>query len=53
MGLLQDFLKRNYVVQLVSKVCGKSLRVLENGVIDCGGESGTACELYTVQVKVG
>ena len=40
----QDFLKTGYVVQLVSKLCGKSLRVLENGVLDCGGDTGTACE---------
>jgi hypothetical protein len=39
-----DFLKTGYVVQLVSKLCGKSLRVLENGVLDCGGDTGTACE---------
>ena len=46
--VLQDFLKAGYVVQVVSKLCGKSLRVLENGVLDCGGETGTACELPNV-----
>ena len=40
----QDFLKTGYVVQLVTKLSGKSLRVLENGVLDCGGHTGTACE---------
>ena len=40
----QDFLKAGYVVQVVSKLCGKSLRILENGTVDCGGESGTACK---------
>ena len=43
--MLQDFLKGGYIVQVVSKLCGKSLRVLENGVVDCAGDSGTACEL--------
>ena len=33
------------MVQFVNKLCGKSLRVLENGAVDCAGESGTACEL--------
>ena len=32
------------MVQLISKLHGKSLRVLENGMVDCGGESGTACK---------
>ena len=40
----QDFLKTGYVVQFFSKLCGKSLRVLENGALDCGGHTGTACE---------
>ena len=43
-NIKQDFLKSGFVVQVVSKVCGRSLRVLENGALDCAGESGTACE---------
>ena len=46
-AVLQDFLKAGYVVQVVSKLCGKSLRVLENGIVDCGGDAGTACEHQT------
>ena len=37
-------MKPGYVIQIVSKVHGKGLRVLENGRVDCGGESGTSCE---------
>jgi hypothetical protein len=44
-----DFLKTGYVVQLVSKLCGKSLRVLENGVLDCGGDTGTACQFQVLR----
>lgn len=32
------------MLQVISKLCGKSLRVLENGVLDCAGDSGTSCE---------
>ena len=42
----QEFLKAGYVVQVISKVCGKSLRVLENGALDCAGDTGTACESH-------
>lgn len=45
LALLQEFLKAGYVVQFVSKLCGRSIRVLERGVVDCAGESGTSCEL--------
>ena len=50
--LLQDFLKGGYIVQVISKLCGKSLRVLENGVVDCAGDAGTACELVHIHVCV-
>ena len=49
----QDLLKPGYVVQIISKVCGKSLRVLENGYVDCAGESGTACEFTVVSAAQG
>ena len=32
------------MVQLQSKLNNKSLRVLENGFVDCMGDGGTACE---------
>lgn len=41
----QELLKDGYVVQLISKVGGKCLRVLERGQVDCLGEAGTSCEL--------
>lgn len=44
-----DFLKGGYIVQVISKVCGKSLRVLENGAVDCGGASGTACQFEVMR----
>lgn len=44
----QEFLKNGFVVQLISKLCGKSLRVLENGVLDCGGDTGTACKSHSM-----
>jgi hypothetical protein len=44
-----DFLKSGYIVQLVSKLCGKKLRVLENGVLDCAGDAGTACQFEVLR----
>ena len=44
--IFQVFLKSGNVVQIVSKLCGKSLRILERGVVDCAGDAGTACENY-------
>ena len=38
----QERLKPGFRVQLVSKVCGKSLRTLEGGKVDCMGTAGTA-----------
>ena len=40
----QELLKPGYVVQLISKLTGKSLRVLENGLLDCTINKGSACE---------
>ncbi len=50
--ILQELLKSGYIIQIVSKVNGKSLRVLENGKVDCLGETGTACECVRVRVCV-
>lgn len=43
------FLKSGNVVQIVSKLCGKSLRILERGVVDCAGDAGTACQFEVVR----
>ena len=50
--VLQEFLKNGFVVQLISKLCGKSLRVLENGALDCGGDTGTACKSHSNITKI-
>lgn len=44
-----DFLRGGYIVQVISKLCGKSLRVLENGVVDCAGDAGTACQFQVMR----
>ena len=31
-------------MSLRSKLAGKCLRTLEGGVLDCGGDQGSACE---------
>ena len=42
--LPQDSLKPGNIVCLRSKLAGKCLRTLEGGVLDCGGDQGSACE---------
>ena len=39
-------------MQLVSKLTGKSLRVMENGLLDCTQNKGSACE-FTVAASAG
>jgi hypothetical protein len=41
---LTDRLQYNNIVQIQSRLSMKSIRVLENGVIDCLGTGGTSCE---------
>lgn len=43
-----DLLTPGHVVQLVSKVNGNCLRVLDNGAVDCRGETGPACEFQVL-----
>ena len=45
---LQSLLKAGYVVRITSKVYGKCLRILENGVADCEGGIGTASEFLVL-----
>lgn len=46
---IQKDLQVRNVVSLRSKLAGKYLRVIEKGMLDCGGDAGTASEWTTVQ----
>ncbi|KAL5499673.1 hypothetical protein EMCRGX_G011129 [Ephydatia muelleri] len=48
-----ELLKDGYVVQLISKVGGKCLRVLERGQVDCLGEAGTSSQFEVVVPRPG